>query len=188
MGKGVLQHPPSLEGIEAMLSERMEKAINDQINAELYSSYMYAAMSMYFESVDMSGAAIWMKAQAQEELVHAWKFMNYVNERGGRVELQAIEKPPVEWESVLEAFQAALEHERKVSSLINALVSIAREENDHMTDNFLQWYVAEQVEEEASAGEVVRKLKLIGDSGGGLFMMDNSLGQRVFNPAADSGE
>ncbi len=172
----------------AMLTEKIEKAVNDQINAELYSSYLYAAMSMYFDSIDMSGASSWMKAQAQEELVHAWKFMDYVNERGGRVELQAIDKPPVSWESVLDAFQAALSHEEKVSSLINNLVTLAREENDHMTDNFLQWYVAEQVEEEASAAEVVRKLKLIGNSGGGMFMIDNELGQRVFTPPAGSEE
>lgn len=171
-----------------MLSDRIQKAINDQINAELYSSYLYTAMSMYFESVDMGGAAIWMMAQAKEEQVHAEKFMSYVNERGGRVLLQAIEKPPVQWESVLDAFQAALGHEEKVSSMIGNLVTLAREEKDHMTDNFLQWYVAEQVEEEASAAEVVRKLKLIGDSGGGMFMIDRELGQRGSAPAAESGE
>lgn len=171
-----------------MLSENIQNAINRQINAELYSSYLYVAMGMYFESVDMSGAAKWMNSQAQEELVHADKFMKYVNERGGRVILDAIGKPPVEWKSVLDTFEAALDHERKVSSMINDLVTLARKENDHMTDNFLQWYVAEQVEEEASAGEVVRKLKLIGDSGGGRFMIDNELGQRVFNTAAGSGE
>jgi ferritin len=171
-----------------MLSERIQKAINGQINAELYSSYLYVAMAMYFESVDMSGAAKWMNAQAQEELVHAEKFMNFINDRGGRVLLDGIEKPPIEWKSVLDAFEAALTHEKKVSSLINSLVTLARAENDHMTDNFLQWFVAEQVEEEASAGEVIRKLKLIGDSGGGRFMIDNELGQRVFNPPASSGE
>jgi len=136
----------------------------------------------------MSGAAKWMNAQAQEELAHADKFMHYVNERGGRVLLDGIEKPPSEWKSILDAFKTALAHERKVSALINDLVTLAREEKDHMTDNFLQWYVAEQVEEEVSAGEVVRKLKLIGDSGGGRFMIDNELGQRVFVPAASSGE
>jgi len=171
-----------------MLSKGMQKAINDQINAELYSSYMYAAMAMYFEDEDMSGAAGWMMAQAREEMVHAEKFMNYVNERGGRVILEAIEKPPVEWDSVLAAFEAALEHERKVSSLIGDLVTLARKENDHMTDNFLQWYVAEQVEEEASAAEVVRKLKLVGGSGGGMFMIDNELGRRVFTPSSEGGE
>ncbi len=171
-----------------MLSEIMQDAINRQINAELYSAYLYAAMAMYFEAVDMSGAAKWMNAQAQEELMHAGKFMNYLNERDGRVILDTIEKPPLEWESVLDAFKSALEHERKVTSLINGLVTLAREENDHMTDNFLQWYVAEQVEEEASVGEVVRKLRLIGDSGGGRFMIDNELGLRVFSPAAGNVE
>lgn len=169
-----------------MLNERVQKAINEQINAELYSSYMYAAMSMYFETEDMSGAAGWMKAQAAEELVHAEKLMDYVNERGGRVLLAAIEKPPVEWDSVLDAFQAALKHEEKVSSLINGLVTLAREEKDHMTDNFLQWFVAEQVEEEASASEVVRKIKLAGDTGGGMFMIDRELGQRGSSPDAES--
>lgn len=177
-----------VSGRDNMLSERIQNAINSQINAELYSSYLYVAMAMYFESVDMSGAAKWMNSQAQEELVHADKFTKYVNERGGRVILDAIDKPPAEWKSVLDAFEVALEHERKVSALINGLVTLAREENDHMTDNFLQWYVAEQVEEEASVGEVVRKMKLIGDSGGGRFMIDNELGQRVFIPAASSGE
>lgn len=169
-----------------MLSERMQKAINEQINAELYSSYMYAAMSMYFETVDMSGAGGWMNAQAGEELVHAKKLMDYVNERGGRVVLEAIEKPPVEWDSVLDAFQAVLKHEEKVSSLINGLVTLAREEKDHMTDNFLQWFVAEQVEEEASASEVVRKIKLAGDSGGGMFMIDRELGQRGSSPDTEN--
>ena len=167
-----------------MLNSNIEKAINNQINAELYSSYLYVSMGMYFESADMSGAAKWMNAQAQEELVHAEKFMNYVNERGGRVVLEAIEKPPVEWESGLTAFEVALDHERKVSSLINELVSLARSENDYMTDNFLQWFVSEQVEEEASVGEVVRKMRLAGESGGGRFMIDKELGLRVFTPPA----
>lgn len=171
-----------------MLSDRIQKAINEQVNAELYSAYMYAAMSMYFESVDMSGAAGWMAAQAGEELEHAWMFTDYLNERGGRVVLESVEKPPVEWKSVLDAFESALAHEEKVSSLINGLVTLAREENDHMTDNFLQWFVAEQVEEEASAGEVVRKLKLAGDSGGGMYMIDRELGQRTPSRPAEEGE
>ena len=165
-----------------MLSEKMEAAINAQINAELYSSYLYVAMGMYFQAIDMSGAATWMDAQAQEELAHAKRLMDYVNERGGRVVLEAIEKPPVEWSSCLDAFEQALAHEKKVSSLINRLVSLARDEQDHMTDNFLQWFVAEQVEEEASAGEVARKLRLVGDSGSGAFMIDNQLGTRIFTP------
>ncbi len=169
-----------------MLSERMRKAMNEQVNAELYSSYLYVSMSMYFESIDMRGAANWMMEQAKEELIHARKLMDYVNERGGRVWLDAIEKPPQEWESILDVFQAALAHEEKVSSLINGLVTLAREENDHMTDNFLQWFVAEQVEEEASAAEVVRKIKLVGDSGGGMFMIDKELEQRGSVSASQS--
>jgi ferritin len=160
----------------------MQKAINDQINAELYSAYLYYAMASYFESVDLAGAASWMKVQVQEELSHAAKFFDYVGERGGRVILEAIEKPETDWESPLAAFQAAYAHEQKVSARINNLVNIAREEKDHMTDNFLQWYVAEQVEEEASANEVVRKLTLAGTSGGGLLMIDQQLGARVFTP------
>jgi ferritin len=165
-----------------MLSAGMQAAIRSQVNAELYSSYLYAAMGMYFESIDMKGAASWMRVQVQEELVHADKFMTYVNARGGRMVLDAIEKPPAEWTSCLTAFEAALEHEKKVSSLIGGLVTLARDEKDHMTDNFLQWFVAEQVEEEASVGEVARKLRLVGTSGGGIFMIDNELGMRVFTP------
>jgi len=167
-----------------MLSDRMQEALRAQVNAELYSSYLYAAMGMYFESIDMKGAASWMRVQVQEELVHADRFMAYVNDRGGRMILEAIDRPPAEWSSGLAAFEAALEHEKKVSSLIGGLVSLAREEKDHMTDNFLQWFVAEQVEEEASVGEVARKLRLVGGSGGGIFMIDNELGARVFTPPA----
>lgn len=165
-----------------MLSTAMQSAINAQVNAELYSAYLYSAMGMYFESIDMKGAASWMRVQSQEELVHADKFMGYVNERGGRVLLEAIGKPPAEWDSCLGAFEAALEHEKKVSSLISGLVTLARTEADHMTDNFLQWFVAEQVEEEASVSEVARKLRLVGSSGGGIFMIDNELATRVFVP------
>ncbi len=170
-----------------MLSDRMQKAINDQVNAELYSAYLYSAMGMYFESIDLAGAAVWMKAQAAEEIMHADKFMDYVNERGGRVYLEAIEKPPSEWDSAKAVFEASLEHERKVSALINGLVKLAREEGDYMTENFLQWYVAEQVEEEASVGEVLRKLHLTGDSGRGLYMLDRELGGRAM-PAPGAGE
>jgi ferritin len=167
-----------------MLSERMLKAINGQINKELFSSYLYMAMSMYFESADLSGAASWMRVQALEEMTHAEKFMNFVNERGGRVELEALEKPQISWDGPVEAFKAALEHERFISASINGLVKLAREENDYMTDNFLQWYVAEQVEEEASANEVIRMFSLAGGAGGGMLMIDRELGSRVFTPPA----
>ncbi|MCK5785920.1 MAG: ferritin [Candidatus Sabulitectum sp.] len=165
-----------------MLSEKIQTALNAQINKEIYSSYLYLAMSMYFESEDLSGAASWMRTQVLEEMSHAEKFMNYVNERGGRVFLDAIEKPASSWENPLDAFHGALEHERFISASINDLVALAREEKDYMSDNFLQWFVAEQVEEEASVSEVIRMFKLAGGAGGGLLMIDRELGSRVFTP------
>ena len=162
-----------------MLGGRMEDALNKQVNAELYSSYLYLSMAAYFESVDLSGFAAWMRVQAQEELVHAIKLYDFVNERGGRVTLTAIEAPPVQWDSPLAVFEAVYSHEQKVTGLINGLVDLAIEERDHATRSFLMWFVDEQVEEEASADAVVRKLKLAGESGSGLFMIDRELGQRV---------
>ena len=171
-----------------MLSEKMQAELNKQINAELFSAYLYYAMSAYFESIDLAGAATWMRCQTQEELFHASKIFAYVNERDGRVVLEAIQGPDKEWASPLAAFQAAYKHEQKVSALINSLVTLARKEKDHMTDNFLQWFVTEQVEEESSVNAVVRKLKLVGTEGGGMFMIDNELGQRVFvYPPASGG-
>jgi ferritin len=168
-----------------MLPENLQNALNGQVNAELYSSYLYLSMSMFFEDTGMPGAASWMKVQAQEELWHAMKFVGYINERGGRVLLDAVEKPPSEWDSTLAVFEAVLEHEQKVSALIAGLVELARAEKDYMTDNFLQWFVAEQVEEEASADEVVRQFRLAGNAGPGLFMLDRELGQRIFTPPAE---
>ena len=166
----------------SMLSEKMQKALNDQINAELYSAYLYLSMSAYFESLNLGGFANWMKVQAQEETVHAMKLYAYTNERGGRVKLGAVEAPPWEWDSPLAVFEAAYQHEQKVTGLINDLVKTAKGENDHATEIFLQWFVTEQVEEEASADAVVQQIKLVGDAPGGLFMLDRELGQRVFTP------
>ncbi len=160
-----------------MLSEKMEKALNKQINAELYSAYLYLSMSSYFESIDLEGCANWMKAQTQEEMIHAMKIYDYVIERGGRVILDKIDAPKAEWDSALAVFEHAYEHEQLVTGLINDLMNLAIEERDHATQIFLQWFVSEQVEEEASASAVVQKLKLAGD-GGGLFMVDRELGQR----------
>ncbi len=162
-----------------MISAKMEKAINDQINAELYSAYLYLAMAAYFEEVDLAGCAKWMKAQTQEEMFHAMKMYDFVCERGGRVELFAIDAPPKEWDSPLSVFEHAYAHEQKVTGLINDLMELAMAEKDHATQIFLQWFISEQVEEEASANEVVQKLKLAGDHG--LFLVDRELGQRVFN-------
>lgn len=168
-----------------MLKKKMLKALNDQINAEMFSSYLYLSMESYFQSISLTGFAAWMRAQVQEEMMHAMKFYDFVNERGGKVTLEAIAKPDSTWASPLAAFEAIQKHEEHVTSLINDLVDLAIGEKDHASNNFLQWFVAEQVEEEASVGEVVEKLKLIQDNPSGLFMMDAELGKRVFvMPAA----
>ncbi len=165
-----------------MIKEKIKDAINKQINAEMYSAYLYLSMSAYFESINLKGFANWMKAQVQEEMVHAMKFYDYINERGGRVLLTAIDAPPTQWDSSLAVFEYTYKHEQRVTGLINGLVDLAISEKDHATNNFLQWFVAEQVEEESSADAVVQKLKIAGDRSGGLFMLDQELGQRVFTP------
>lgn len=163
-----------------MLSEKMAKALNDQLNAELYSSYLYFAMAAYCRDVGLNGCARWMEAQALEELSHAVKFYHFVTERGGRVVLAAIEAPPTTWASPLAVFEDVAKHENKVTGLIHHLVDLALSEKDHATNNFLQWFVAEQVEEEATVGEIVQQMKLMGEAQGALFMLDRELGQRVF--------
>ena len=163
-----------------MLSKKIEKAINQQINAEIYSSYLYLSMATYFESKGLGGFSNWMRQQAQEELFHGMKMFDFVCERGGRVTLQAIDKPPSKWSSPLDAFENVLSHEQKVTGLINDLVDLALDERDHATNIFLQWFVSEQVEEEDTAGGLVDKLKLIGKDANGLFMLDTELGQRNF--------
>lgn len=167
-----------------MIKKKMQEALNYQLNRELYSSYLYLSMSAYFQSIDMKGFAHWMRVQTQEELAHAMKFYDYLVQRKGRVTLSSIEDPPLEWGSPMEAFEHVYEHEQKVTGLINDLVDLAISEQDHTTNNFLQWFVTEQVEEEESASEVVEKLKLVGDATEGLFMLDKELGQRVFTPPA----
>ena len=167
-----------------MLSKKMEKAINQQINAELYSSYLYLSMATYFESISLSGFSNWMRQQAQEELFHGMKMFDFVCERGGRVTLEAIDKPPAKWASPLDVMKNVLSHEQKVTGLINDLVNLALDERDHATNIFLQWFVSEQVEEEDTAGSLVDKLKLIGKDANGLFMLDTELGQRIFTMPA----
>jgi len=171
-----------------MIGENIQSALNKQLNAELYSSYLYLSMSAYFQSISLPGFANWMRVQVQEELVHAMKFYDFINGRGGRVMLQPVEGPATEWSSPLDVFENAYKHEQKVTGLINDLVNLAIKEGDHATNIFLQWFVTEQVEEEASADEVVQKLKLMGDAKGGLFMIDREMGQRVFTPPAASAE
>jgi ferritin len=162
-----------------MISKKLETAINEQINAELYSAYLYLSMSAYFKSANLNGFASWMRMQAQEEQVHAMKFFDYLSERSGRIILNEINSPKSDWENPLDVFENVYSHEQKVTGLINALVDMAIEENDHATVNFLQWYVEEQVEEESSAEEIVANLKLLGDSRNGLFMFDRELGKRM---------
>lgn len=161
-----------------MPSKKMMDALNKQINAELYSAYLYLAMAAHFESVNLTGSAKWMKVQAREETTHALKIYEYVNEVNGRVVLQAIDKPPTDFGAPLEVFEEVLKHEKHVTSLIHALVQLARSESDYATEGFLQWFVAEQVEEEANATKIVEDLKMIGDARHALFMIDRQLGQR----------
>ncbi|MGD9110679.1 MAG: ferritin, partial [Phycisphaerales bacterium] len=153
--------------------------LNKQVNAELYSAYMYLSMSAYFSSANLPGFASWMKIQAQEETGHAMKIYDFIIERAGRATLKAIEAPPAQWKSPLDAFEATFKHEQKVTGLINNLVDLAIEEKDHATKGFLQWFVDEQVEEEASADAIVQQLKLIKEAPGALFMINNQLGQRT---------
>ena len=171
-----------------MIGKKMQDAMNEQIQYELASSYLYLSMAAYFQSSGLDGMAQWMRAQTQEEVVHAMKLFDHINERGGKVELLALTQPTTEWASPLAAFQAAWKHEQFVSSRIDTLVELAAEENDHPASILLQWFVTEQVEEEASASKVVQMLERVGDSGNGLFMMDRELGARIFTPppAADA--
>ncbi len=170
-----------------MISRKIEDALNQQINAELYSSYLYLSMEAYFASVNLSGFANWMRVQTQEELAHTMKIYDFINERGGKVTLKAIAQPQTEWKSPLAIFEAVYAHEQKVTGLINELVNLAIEEKDHATNSFLQWFVDEQVEEENNTGSVLGQLKLAKDSPQALFMLDKEMAARVFTPPAAEG-
>lgn len=165
-----------------MMNEKMAKAINDQINAELYSAYLYFSMAAYFDSINLKGAASWMRVQAMEEQAHTKKFYDYLTARGGRVILSEVKAPPSDWKSPLAVFEHVLEHEQMVTGLINSLVDLSLELKDHATNSFLKWYVDEQVEEEESADAVIQSLRLNENNPGGLFMIDKELAQRVFVP------
>ncbi|MEA1940112.1 MAG: ferritin [Candidatus Caldatribacteriota bacterium] len=167
-----------------MLNEKMVKSINHQINRELYSAYLYISMASYADAEGLSGFANWYKIQAKEEEFHAEKMYNYVNQQGSRVLLEGIEQPPTEFSSIVDLFEKTLEHEKGVTAMINDLVKLAREENDYATESFLQWYVTEQVEEEASPTEIIQKLKFVGEDGRGLLMIDKDLATRVFTVSA----
>ena len=171
-----------------MISNKMEEALNAQVNAELYSAYLYLSMESYFKSLNLNGFANWMRVQTQEEVSHAMKIYDFINERSGRVTLEAIKGPQTKWDSPLAVFEAVYAHEQKVTELINDLMDLAVKQKDHATTSFLQWFVNEQVEEEASADEVVQQLKMMENAPGGMFMLDRELGQRVFRPPAAEGE
>ena len=161
-----------------MISKTMQAAINDQIKHEFYSSFLYLSMSAYFETINLPGCAHWMRAQSQEEQEHALKFFDFLNDRGGSVELQALDQPPSEFQSPLDAFQQALDHERKVTSLIHRLYELALKEGDYATQAHLQWFITEQVEEEKNASQIIEQIKMTGGQASALFMLDRQLAAR----------
>ncbi len=167
-----------------MLNNKINDAINAQINAELWSAYLYLSMAMQLEDAGHAGFANWFRIQFKEEQAHAEIFMNYVVSRGGRVVLKAIDAVPTEWKCPLCVFEDTLAHERKVTALINDLYALAEAEHDYATRGMLDWFVNEQVEEEETAKNMIDRLKLIGDNGFGLYMMDQELGARVYNVPA----
>jgi ferritin len=167
-----------------MLSEKMNQALNEHLNAELYSAYLYLSMSAYFEHEDLPGLAHWMQIQAQEELVHVMKVYDYINDRHGRVLLGGVSGPPTDWDGPVSVIGDALDHEVQVSKRINVLVDLAVEESDHSTHNFLQWFVAEQVEEEATVNTLLQKAKRVESAPGGLFMLDQEAAGRTLPAGA----
>ncbi len=169
-----------------MISEKMQEALNGQIREEVFSAYLYWSMSAYFEGKNLGGYGSWFRTQAIEEMAHAEKFFKFVLDRGGAPILQSIDAPPAVWDSPLAAWEDAYKHECHISSCINKLVAVAKDENDNATRNMLEWFVNEQVEEEKTADEQVQNLKLIADNGYGLLMLDREAAQRVFAaPAAE---
>ena len=171
-----------------MLTPKIQDALNAQINAELWSAYLYLSMGMHFEAEGLPGVANWFKIQFKDEQDHAMIFMNYVNQRGGAVELKAIDGVPVKWESPIDAFKATLEHEQKVTAMINDLYLLAEAEKDYATRDRLNWFVSEQVEEENTARELIDKLRMIGDNGMGLYMFNTELAARTYTAAAPLSE
>ena len=163
-----------------MINEKMEKAFNEQINKELYSAYLYLSMQAYFERLNLTGFVNWMSVQVQEEHAHAMGMYNYLNERGGKIELLAIDKPDTDWSSPLDVFKNVLEHEQYVTSRINALMDVADEVKDRASLSFLDWYLKEQVEEENNVGGVLAKLELIGDDKHALLLLDKDMATRTF--------
>jgi len=170
------------------MDEKMLDAFNEQMKEEIYSAYLYLAMSSDMKFKGLNGSAGWFQIQAQEEIAHATKFYNFIHDRGGQPELPALNKPPVSWKSLTEAFDAALKHEKHISACIDKLVDLAREKNDHAAEVFLQWFVTEQVEEEATADEILQQLKFLGENPHAIFMLDRELGARQTEPAEGTSE
>ena len=169
-----------------MLNKTIQDALNDQITQEFASAYLYLSMSAHCDSVNLPGFAHWMRLQYQEELMHALKLFDFVSDRGGHVVLQAIAQPPADFESPLDLFQQALEHERAISARINQLYALAVKENDYPTQAHLQWFITEQVEEEKNASQIVEQLKMSGGNGTALLMLDSALGARTPSAATTS--
>ena len=163
-----------------MIKKAVEIALNEQINAEFHSAYLYLSMSAWFNSQGLAGHANWMRIQYQEELAHATRFFDYVNERGGHIKLAPIGEVQVDFSGTVNVFEETLVHEQLVTSLINRLMDISIQESDHATKSFLQWFVDEQVEEEAKVEQILNNLKLIKGEGQGLLMMDREMATRVF--------
>jgi ferritin len=161
-----------------MISKKISDAINRQINREFYSAYLYFSMASYFESINLKGFAHWMEIQSKEEFSHGKKLYDFLIERGGRPIMQDIEAPPSEWKSPTNVYEETYNHERAVTEMINDLVNLAKDEKDHATTVFLQWFINEQVEEEASSNEILQKLKMVGEKGHVLLMIDRELAQR----------
>ena len=164
--------------VKKMLSKKIENAINKQINAELWSAYLYLSMSAYFESINLSGFANWMRVQGQEEVEHAMKFYHHIIERRGRVLVSAIDAVPTSWKSPLHAFEEAFKHEQKVTAMIENIATLAATEKDYAASSMLKWFHDEQVEEELQTDTIVQKLKMVEKSTGGLYMLDRELGKR----------
>ncbi len=167
-----------------MITEKMQKELNDQVRKEFYSAYLYLSIGAYFASINLEGFANWFRIQAQEERDHAMMFFDYINRVGGRVQLGAIDAPDFDFGSIEQALKLTLEHEQLVTRSIYNIVDVAIEEKDHKTNQFLQWFVNEQTEEEASADANLKKVQLVGNDGRGILMLDGEMAQRVYTPPA----
>lgn len=161
-----------------MINAKIAAALNDQLNLEYYSAYSYLAMSAYFLTQNLNGFAHWMRVQAQEELGHGMKIYDFLDDREAEIRFQALDAPKQNWDNPLDVFEDSLAHEQKVSQSIYNIADLALSERDHATHTFLQWFIAEQVEEEAAVKELIDTLKLVGTEGNGLFLLDRDLAQR----------